>query len=144
MNFRDFGRADVDKIIEIERGNFSDGWNEQMLLSAFDTERFYCIGLEVDGQTVGLITYSLSLETADIEGVVTIAEQRGKGYASRLVERALERIEQTGIKKVFLEVRETNLPAICLYKKFGFEQISVRKNYYPDGENAFVMVKELL
>ena len=45
------------------------------------------------------------------------------------------------LKKLFLEVRESNLPAISLYEKYGFIKISQRKKYYKDGENADVMLK---
>jgi ribosomal-protein-alanine N-acetyltransferase len=44
----------------------------------------------------------------------------------------------------YLEVREHNQPAISLYQKFGFETMYVRKGYYPDGENALVMVKKII
>ena len=44
---------------------------------------------------------------------------------------------------MFLEVRSSNTPAINLYKKAGFTNLSVRKKYYDDGEDAVVMAKEL-
>jgi ribosomal-protein-alanine N-acetyltransferase len=74
--------------------------------------------------------------------VVVLKSKRGQGIGSVLIEEALNKIQNAGIKKVFLEVRENNLPAIGAYKKFGFNQISVRKKYYLDGENALVMLKE--
>ena len=135
---------DVEEIVKIESENFSDGWNKDMLVSAFETGRFNCLALKVDGQIVGLITYSLSFDTADIEGVVTIKEHRGKGYGKLLVNDALSKIKGDGKEKVFLEVRESNIPAIALYSSVGFNKISVRKNYYQDGETALVMVKELV
>jgi len=46
-------------------------------------------------------------------------------------------------KTVFLEVRENNFSAISLYKKIGFKEINIRKNYYKDtGENALIMSYE--
>ena len=46
------------------------------------------------------------------------------------------------LKKIFLEVRKSNIPAINAYKKAGFNQISVRKKYYSDGEDALILIKE--
>ena len=46
------------------------------------------------------------------------------------------------LKTLFLEVRESNYPAINLYEKSGFKEVSRRKNYYKDGETAIVMKKE--
>ena len=45
---------------------------------------------------------------------------------------------------IFLEVRESNIAAIQLYKRYHFEQVGVRKSYYQDGENAIVMKKSLV
>ena len=44
---------------------------------------------------------------------------------------------------VFLEVKRTNLPAINLYHKFGFEEIDIRKMYYSDGQDAVVMSRKM-
>ena len=44
---------------------------------------------------------------------------------------------------VSLEVRKSNLPAIKLYSDFGFEMMGEREQYYPDGEDALVMTKEI-
>jgi len=47
------------------------------------------------------------------------------------------------VKECYLEVRESNLPAVELYKKLGFEIARTIRNYYADGETAFVMAKQL-
>ena len=93
---------------------------------------------------MGLITFSVAVDTADIEGVVVISEQRKKGFGTRLIAFAEDKMKALNVVKSFLEVRESNVPAITLYQKCGYEKISVRKNYYADGENAVVMAKELL
>ena len=144
MTFERFDQSRIGEILAFEKENFSDGWSREQLLSAFVTGNFYCDALIVNGKTVGLITYSLTVDTADIEGVVIVTSERGKGYGKALVSRALSQIESFNKTKVFLEVRESNVPAIALYSGQGFNKISVRKNYYPDGENALVMVKELV
>ncbi|MDR2582161.1 MAG: ribosomal protein S18-alanine N-acetyltransferase [Fibromonadaceae bacterium] len=69
---------------------------------------------------------------------VNIAE-RGKGYAKALIEHSHKELAKQGLKKFFLEVRENNIAAISLYKKFGYEKIAERKKYYADGECAVVM-----
>ena len=55
----------------------------------------------------------------------------------------LEKAKELGAEKCFLEVRVSNLPALTLYRKFGFEDLSIRAKYYADGEDALVMVKKL-
>ncbi|MCL2100857.1 MAG: ribosomal protein S18-alanine N-acetyltransferase [Fibromonadales bacterium] len=66
------------------------------------------------------------------------AEQR-KGLAKMLMEHCQRELAAQGIKSFFLEVRESNLAAISLYKKLGYEKITERKKYYGNGETAMVM-----
>lgn len=66
-----------------------------------------------------------------------------KGYASVLLNFVKAFSAQNDIKKIWLEVKEGNLPAISLYKKLGFKTDYIRKNYYSNGENACVMSFDL-
>ena len=131
------------EIAEFFKENFDDGWTETMLRSGFDSGRFYAIGGYEKGELVGVITLSLSVDTADVEDVVTKKESRRSGVGTFLMGEALSFVKNLGRERVLLEVRQSNLPAVNLYGKFGFKEISVRKNYYKDGENALVMVKEI-
>ena len=66
--------------------------------------------------------------------------------AAALLEHLLERAGGAGVAEAFLEVRPSNLAAIRLYQRLGFEQIGIRRGYYqaPDGrEDAIVLKREL-
>ena len=65
--------------------------------------------------------------------------EQGKGLAKMLMEYCCNELTKLGIEKFFLEVRESNIAAISLYKKMGFEKISERKKYYANGEAAVIM-----
>jgi ribosomal-protein-alanine N-acetyltransferase len=67
------------------------------------------------------------------------ASERGKGLAKMLMEHCQKKLAVLGIKKYFLEVRESNAAAIALYKKFGYEKIAERKEYYSNKETAVIM-----
>ena len=58
-------------------------------------------------------------------------------------EYALEKSEELHYQNVNLEVRVSNVKAIALYQKFGFKNVAVRKRYYSNGEDAYLMIKEL-
>ncbi len=143
MTFRSLNKNDIDLILSIQKDNFPDGWNETQILSGFYDYLLTVICLEVDGKAVGFISYSLPIDIADIEGLVVISSERNKGYGKMLLEYALDELKAKKVQKVLLEVRESNIPAINLYKSCGFNEISVRKKYYSDGENAIVMIKEI-
>ena len=122
---------------------FTDGWTEKMIIDAFDGGRFNALGFFDGDALVGVITFSYSVDTADIEDIAVDKEFRRKGLGDKLLCEALKKIQDENKEKVFLEVRGSNIPAINLYKKAGFTNLSVRKKYYDDGEDAVVMAKEL-
>ena len=67
-------------------------------------------------------------------------DHRCKGNAAFLLENFLHYASQSAVKKVFLEVRESNVPAIAVYKKFGFQIYGRRPDYYRNPEeNALLM-----
>lgn len=134
--------ADVDKIVQLYDCNFSDGWSKNMLESAFRGGRFLALGTFENQKLIGVITLSIAIDDADIEGVTVDSLYRRKGIGEKLVRGAIAHVLSMGIKKILLEVRESNAQAIALYEKVGFKNISVRKNYYQDGENALVFLKE--
>ncbi len=142
MTLLRLGKESAKEIAEFFKANFSDGWTEDMISSAFNGGRFNALSLIDGGQAVGILTFSVSDETADIEDVVVRKDARERGYGGRLLQSALEEIKSLGVSRVMLEVREGNIPAINLYEKCGFVKISTRKKYYLDGENAIVMLKE--
>lgn len=80
----------------------------------------------------------------EIYDIETIIEARKKGFAKKVLTEVFAAARKENAGKIFLEVRESNIPAINLYKNFGFTQYLVRKHYYADnGENALCMVATL-
>jgi ribosomal-protein-alanine N-acetyltransferase len=80
----------------------------------------------------------------DINSVFVFPRFRRKGVAEKLLSAAINTAKEKNLDKIFLEVRETNAPAIKLYQKAGFNKVGTRKKYYFDGENAIVMTRENL
>lgn len=142
MIIRSLNKDDIPFLISA-RETFSDAWDEKMLLSAFNAGNFYGFIAETDGRRAGFITYSVSVDTADLQDLFVTISCRKKGVGTTLVAEFIKDAKLRGVKKLFLEVRESNMPAIDLYKKAGFTFLSERKKYYSDGENAFVLIKEL-
>lgn len=140
MTFRKITIEDIPFLEEPKNKDFLDCWNSEQYLSSFNSGRFFGLIAESGGKKLGFITLTIGIEEADIESVYVLEEFRKKGIARELIKSAIEQL--VGIKKFFLEVRESNIPAINLYKSLSFKQISIRKKYYFDGENALVFIKE--
>ncbi|NBI12689.1 ribosomal protein S18-alanine N-acetyltransferase [[Haemophilus] felis] len=83
------------------------------------------------------------LDEATLFNIAVAPAQQGKGVGRALLQALIAQLKQKSIATLWLEVRQSNLKAQKLYEDLGFNQVDVRKNYYPttDGkrENAIVM-----
>lgn len=78
----------------------------------------------------GFIAFHQVADFADIHDIEVKPKYRVQGYGTQLMMLFLTEMKRRGVKEITLEVRIDNEAAIQLYKKFGFEQVSVRKGYY--------------
>ena len=143
MRFEFLTEKDAEKILRFEKkSDYKDGYSEKVLRASLNRENGYYLALSEDDLSA-IISFTVSEDFADIEEVLVSPSERKKGYAFSLINKAVEIIKEKGAKKIFLEVRRSNLPAINLYIKAGFNKISERKKYYRDGEDALIFIKEI-
>ena len=87
--------------------------------------------------------HDLIVDEAHVATVATDPEYRRQGIAKRLLAHALRQIMREGARSSFLEVRESNLAAQEMYRKFGYEVTGRRRHYYRDNdEDALLMSLE--
>ncbi|EGV07722.1 ribosomal-protein-alanine acetyltransferase [Haemophilus pittmaniae HK 85] len=105
-------------------------------------ERYLNLKLCQDEQPLGFAICQTVLDEATLFNIAIDPAYQGQGLGRQLLQTLMERLKEQGINQLWLEVRESN-PARYLYEKLGFNEVDVRKNYYPcpDGgwENALVM-----
>ena len=144
MTVRVWEERDLPNILALEEKCFSCPWTENMLVQSFQSDGFFGLLIEENGEIVayhgGVILYELS-ETL----LVAVREDfRRKGLAAELLIRFETEAKRRGAERALLEVRVGNEPAKSLYQKLGYQKLTVRKKYYPDNdEDAIVMCKEL-
>jgi ribosomal-protein-alanine N-acetyltransferase len=94
---------------------------------------------------VGLSNLGLSglVKKGHVVSVAVLPEHRRKGIGEALIKQAMEGMRAYSAKQCYLEVRVTNEEAISLYKKLGFEIARTIHGYYADGEDAFVMSRDI-
>ncbi len=132
---------DVSAIAEIERMSIPQPWSEAAFANALAQENAVTLAAVCDGAVCGFITGVYVLDSADIYSVATAEEYRRKGVGGKLLEAFFGALPDEAFT-VGLEVRESNLAAISLYEKNGFERVGLRKNFYSDPkENAVLMTK---
>jgi len=105
------------------------------------TDAYYVVAL--DGQkVVGYCGLYKVLDQADITNIAVHPDYRKKGLASLMLDNIIKYCTNCTLSFITLEVRQSNQSAINLYKKYGFNEVGLRKNYYADNhENAILMTK---
>ena len=91
---------------------------------------------------IGFLLYSLIYDRIEIEQFEVTTKERRKGIGNKLLNYLVEKYQDNNIKNITLEVKEDNIAAINLYKKYGFKKVSTREKYY-DGINGILMEKTL-
>ena len=133
----------LERIFEIEKTSFSKPWSYDSMIEAFesDTVSIYAAENEFNEKTAFIMALQIDYE-AEILNIAVSPEHRHQGIASALMHHILAEFEKRSVESIYLEVRESNIPAIGLYIKSGFKQFGTRRNYYSDPkENAILMKK---
>ena len=142
---------DLDKIIEIERKCFDDkkAYTPKQLKYLITKANSNCL-VELKSDNLRgfiVVLYRNGTKIAGIEIINVDPRYHGEGIGSRLLSAAEEDMKNKKINKVRLEVSTGNIPAIRLYKKFGFKQEYYLKNYYKYKHfgtyDAYKMIKDL-
>ena len=134
--------SDIGRVTEIERLVQTHPWSRQQFQESLAS--YQCTVYEQANQVVGFCILQPVLDEANLLLMAIHPNQQGKGLGYELLDYSIQQLKNNPVQ-IFLEVRESNIPAIHLYEKTGFHQIDLRKNYYPniDGskEHAVIMVK---
>lgn len=137
--------SDIDQIYEIEIENFLFPWSKHYFifnLQLSDEFRKFYVA-KVNEEIVGYVICWISDKNAHIHNLSVKKLWQRLGVGSKLLEFLFKNLKDCGVRVVTLEVRVSNVAAINLYKKFGFEVVTVKHKFYDDGEDAFFMVKNL-
>ena len=128
----------------IEQDSFKEPWSkeayEKEILNPLANYRV----ITIDDKVVAYGGFWKILDEADINNIAVKKEFRQMGFGKMLMNALIEDAKSQNIKAMTLEVRVTNESAIALYKKLGFKEAGIRKNYYSDKEDALIMWLEEL
>ena len=132
--------SDLDGVLAIENDSFPRPWTRAHFLAELEsTHSFPLVALGAESQIMGYVCPMLILDEGHILDVAVDRNHRGKGIGKLLVERVLSDCRGREAAFVSLEVRESNLSAIHLYRQLGFIETGCRKAYYENGEDALLM-----
>lgn len=97
---------------------------------------------EGEGRICGLIVFRRMADEAEILNLAVESNRRRRGIGSWLIREAIAECKSSGVKRIFLEVRESNRGAREFYASMGFRDMGRRKNYYQQPvEDALLLFR---
>ncbi len=142
---RSMEEKDLDEIMTIELESFTTPWTkESFKLEITDNKLAKYFIAEIDNKVVGYGGIWLILDEGHITNIAVGKDYRGQGVGNEIIEALIVYCKIKQIRNMTLEVRESNIVAQNLYKKYGFLDCGIRPNYYADDhEDAVIMWKTI-
>ena len=137
--------GDLPAVLENERAAYFTPWAESHFRDSL-RQAHECWVLRQGAELVGHGVLSAVAHEAELLNLCIAPRAQGQGLGRALLAHLLERARARDCDEVFLEVRDSNLPARRLYRRAGFEEIGRRRGYYPGpqgAEDARVLRREL-
>lgn len=133
----------IPQVAAIEAEVFSEPWTAKGFADALELSHTLFYAACVEGRAAGYCGLYLAADEGEVTNVAVSPPFRQNGIAQALVHRMLAEAYERGARRIFLEVRGSNEPAIALYRKLGFCVNGCRKNFYQRPvEDALVMMYE--
>lgn len=143
VHIRRLGLADLDAIDAIERRAYVTPWSRSMFASELSKRTSICLGAFEGPDLIGYVVNARYVDAWHIMNVAVDPDHRRRGVARQLLGSLFELTSDDERRGYTLEVRVSNLGAIDLYQKLGFESRGIRPGYYTDNrEDALIMWRE--
>jgi len=130
ISYNKLSLNDTDSIILIEKQNSHNPWSKNQIIESILNSTNLCYSISINNQIVGFLMAMSAIDTADILNISINKDYQRKGYGKKLLHYLIKKLKDRAIGQLILEVRKSNQAAITFYLKHGFEEISLRKNYY--------------
>jgi len=154
FKIRNANENDLDQIIDINMKSLPEHYPRFFWLEHLHRWNKAFFVAEVDNKIVGYVMCRVELGIGHIKpwirklghiiSIAVLENHRRRGIGKALMIAAMNALKnEYNACEAYLEVRVSNIPAIKLYEKLGFKIVKVIKSYYLDGEDAYLMAREL-
>ena len=144
MRLRRMNASDLSDVLTIERKNYQFPWGEDIFRDCFKAG-YSCWVCEEQDTILGYGLLSFAVDEAHILNISVEPTEQKQGIGRKLLEHLIE-VARGKAETIFLEVRPSNEGAIALYQGMGFNEIGIRKGYYPavnGREDAIMLALQL-
>lgn len=139
ISFESLEERHISEILAIEQQTNPAPWSDISFRAELTNPHSVFLVAVVEGRIVGFAGAWTVIDEAHITTLAVQPEMRRKGIGMMLMREILDRCAHVGCTCSTLEVRSNNEPAIALYKDLGYIACAVRRNYYPNDDDATVM-----
>jgi len=130
--------SDLSPLARIHAASFAEAWTETALRNMLKTP-----GTSAFSTSEGFVMTRVAADEAEILMLAVAPEARESGLGTVLLSVAVEHAHRAGARAMFLEVGASNIPALALYKRFGFGEVGMREDYYGGNEDALILRVDL-
>jgi len=141
LSLRPMTEADVEAVSRIESRSYSFPWTEEIFRDCLRVG-YCCMAGMLGERLIGYGIMSVAVGESHILNLCVDPELQGRRLGRRIMTRMLDLAKERGADTAFLEVRPSNRPALALYYSLGFNEIGLRRGYYPatqGREDALVL-----
>jgi ribosomal-protein-alanine N-acetyltransferase len=131
--YRRMSEPDLDAVMAIENTVYTHPWARGNFMDSL-AAGYHCWLMECAGAVVGYCVVAVAAQEAHLLNLSVAAGWQRRGLGSMLLQFAVNLVREAGGRRIFLEVRVSNLAARALYAGAGFREIGVRRDYYPGLE----------
>lgn len=136
-------RADVDAVHRIEEASFPAPWRREFFIGEIASDGRFNIVAKRDGAVIGYLFAMWIFDEMHVNKIAVTESERRKGIADALMDACFTFARTRAVKTISLEVRRSNKGAQEFYRHLDFKSAYIRPRYYPDGEAAVVMIREM-
>ena len=135
---------DAAAIAEMEHQIFTDAWSEKSVLDTMSQKNAVCLTAEKAGRIIGYVLAYTAADEAEIARIAVTEEFRRQGTARAIMQELEAVCSKNGIRRLLLDVRESNQGARIFYTDMGFREDGVRRQFYENPqEDGILMSREL-
>jgi len=146
-NIRLMRESDLDRIMEIELAVYPHPWTRGIFLDCINVG-YRCWVLEYESDIIGYAVMSIAVNEAHLLNISIKSSHQNQGLGREFVIQMCDVAKESSADTILLEVRPSNHAAVHLYDSIGFNEVGIRKNYYPANkghrEDALILAKSLL
>ena len=135
--------ADLAAVQRLETLCFPAPWRREFFESEMDAAGRFNLVAKRGGRVIGYLFAMWFFDEMHVNKIAVAESERRRGIALRLMEQCMDFAAMHEIRTISLEVRESNETAQEFYRRLDFEPLYIRPRYYPDGEAAVIMVREM-